>query len=284
MEPSILAAALDATPSPRGSYRRTTIPAFSKVRFTANLRPDNATTYFDSGTLHTSSNKDLQAFSYSVGEVAPLAGFGATTTATARHTNLKNKRRLNDDGRMSIVGFAVTPDGYLKKPLTLTNANTIADDSDNVAAELVPDGVNGSWLFGFLLRLIADSYVPYVQFGSASTKEYLGRLAWLVPPGGIVSDKEAFLRGDPMISPEGWVWGEGTNTELVVGFELAHKTSNTEWVTDDDSPWIDVWTAMGMGAVITGAKVANTVVGTFANLDVMVSAHGGIKAPIGRGG
>jgi len=263
----------------QGAQFLDTVSPYSKIRCVFDLTPgaSGATPVF-SGTVHTDAMKDLQAFSYAYGESAALAGYGSTTSATRRHTNLTQKRKIPGNGRGRVLGFSVSPDGFVKKPKTTTDSNTISNDSDDTEY-YTQDSLAGGLLHNIMLRLFNDCYAPYVQFGTSS-KVYLGKSAWLGNGTHIADASQASILGDVLLFPEGFDWeNAGDDSEMIVGFELLKKPNNPAWVSDTDSPWVDIMTALNVAA--TGSQpAAKTAMGI---LDFTIRAFVA-KTSVRRGG
>lgn len=240
-----------------------TVDSYAVVRFLANLRPESTEAVFSS-THHTAQAADIKAFDAAIGDTGQSAGFGPNTTITAKHSSLRQKRKPNDSGRAHIKGIVFEVLG-IKKPTTTTNANTIADDS-NDAQTIVPDA--SGFVESYVAKCIATDYVPYVQ-KTGGQREYLGPIRWEATESGRLYAVCAF--------PEGYAWGgEGQGSEMIVGFERVSLTYNKEWAADTDRPWEDI--ADGLGIALTGSQpTAGTVL---ANCDVAVRLVGAQAAGV----
>lgn len=231
-----------------------TLDAYSTLRFQANLRPESTESVFDT-SKHTSQARALRAFDTAIGEVATAAGFGANTTFTAKHTNLRQRKKPNDGGRAMVKGILFEALA-LKVPKTTTNANTITDDNDDTQY-IAPDPAD--FARDLCAKLVQTDYAFYVE-KSGGHKEYLGPIHWEATESGILYALCAY--------PEGWFWGgDGAGSEMVVGADLVHKTYNEEWVADTDRPVEDILEAL-TGVAGSGSQPAADTL--FANFDVCV--------------
>jgi hypothetical protein len=152
---------------PKGPFT-STADAYGTIRVLANLRPESTEAVFSS-THHTSQAADLKAFDAAIGDTGQSAGFGPSTTLTAKHTNLRQKRKPNDSGRAHIKGVLFQA-LRVQVPKTTTNANTIAADEDD-NQYLAGDPVG--FVRDHIAKLVSSDYSAYVQ-KTGSQKEYLG--------------------------------------------------------------------------------------------------------------
>ena len=235
-----------------------TVDPYATVRFLANLRPESTEAIF-STSKHPSEAKDLKAFDAAIGDTGGSCGFGTTTTLTAKHTSLRQKRKPNDNGRSIVQGILLVARA-VKTPKTTTNANTLTDDSDD-AQYIAPDAVG--FARDHIAKAMAEDYMPYLQ-KSGGQKEYLGPIRWEATESGTLFALLSY--------PEGWKWGgvQGQGTELVMGFERVHLTYNEEWAADTDRPFEDI--ADALGVAFTGSQPAADTF--YANFDVAVSLVG----------
>ncbi len=181
-----------------------TTPVYSRVRSMLNLR--GSTSIFKSSIAPDQAD-DLQAFNYKKGAEAAAAGFGTTTKASLRHTNVTAAGECPNGGEAFVIGFEVEVLG-LKKPNTITSADTALNDSDNTSVP-VADHVTSGTALKFALEQFRDRYVPYVE-RSGGKREYLGPLDYTIEAAG-GSYKAIYLFA------EGWHWAP--DTTLIFGFE-----------------------------------------------------------------
>jgi hypothetical protein len=242
---------------------QSTLDPFATARFLANLRPESTESIF-STSHHTAQAEDVKAFEAALHDAGTSAGFGPNTTLGEQHTNLRTRRKPNDDGQSYVKGILLVAQP-IKKPTTTTNANTIADDSNDFQT-VAPD--RDGYVREQVARVWSQDYMPYVQ-KSSGAKEMLGRANWVASESGQLYCLYSY--------PEGWRFGgEGQGSELIVGFKRTRLTYNREWVADSDAWFEDI--ASGMGIAFTGSQPATgTVLATF---DIAVHLIGASVASV----
>lgn len=246
----------------------TTVDAFSRVRFTADLRPESTAAVF-AGSNHTDQAADVHAFDLAIGESGGQAGFGVNTILSPRHTNLRTKRLPNNGAAAKVNGILLVAE-RIKTPKTATTAAIVADDS-NDKQNLAVDA--SGFVYRYVAELVSQDYSPYIQKPGGSPKEYLGPIHWEATESGVLYCLMGF--------PEGWNWGgpPGQSQEMFLGFELTHKTYNKEWAADTDRPWEDI--SNGIGPALDAAQPGATEV--LANFDVTCRFIGAQVSSLGNG-
>lgn len=229
-------------------------PVYSKVRFAVQL--GTALAALEHTSVHSEAHGDLRAFDYRRGAVASAGGFGASTTASIRHTNVTTEGEIPNGGDALIVGFHLRAHA-MRKPQTTNSVDGILNDSNNTSKPMrdaLADSGAVSSLQAMILELISDCYVPYVQ-RAGKQREYLTPIKWSRDGR---SGFEA-LFSDPI----GWVVGSGE--KFAFGFE---RKGAVTWSAKASDPlfWAVVETA------VDGAIADNTVAAVLQ--DVTVSTVG----------
>lgn len=225
---------------PQASGVLYTAPVYSKLRLVADLHPATSVPVFASATFASEQHGDLRAFDYAKGEVASAGGFGTSTTATQRHTNVTKKGEVPNGGVAFVNGFRIKADPLKKPASTPTTAAGAASDADNTSTEC-SDNRSGHKLLLAILHHAANVYLPYVQIEDGP-REYLGKLEFSIDGG-------SGLPECVLAYPEGWSIPKGV--KFVFGLERKHDFRNIAYVNDYTGTFFD--SACGLDLVLDGA-------------------------------